>query len=592
MAGVTAATATVEIIADDDMVIGGSILAGYCSEQEAPLRATALALIAEEPVCIVSLDVLALGREHADRAAETIAAELGVPLSNILITSTHTHHAPTTMTVHGYEADQAFCNRAADAAIAAAKEAFGEIAEAKERPNDCDGELLFALGIEGTVGHNSRWVMDDGQVTWCGHDPSLAVRPTGPHDPALPVLAVRRRKENLAGALFCHATHNIGTLTGNVRSPATFGLAAQELERRHGAPFLFAPGAFGSSHRVDGMASEEAVGRIVAAVEEALGRLEPVLNGPVAGLKRPFTCTRRTWDETEEDAAVRRWCERWFPEETATAYVEVFAKMREGMAAEAGGTFETWLQVMRLGDVAIVGVPGEMFGSLGLEIRRRSPFRHTVVIGLANDEVGYIPDRQGYVDGGYQMWVGLHSQLAPGTGERMVEEALGMLRELHEGPLPDEPTLDKLRADDTEALQRFYNGLGAEARRLFCPLGWCASFPDCGAACREAEEGKRLDYVLRHGRRIVGWAFLVGWEGEVPHFGIGIAEGYCGRGYGKLLTNRVIDDARAAGKQAIELIHVKTNTVAGGLYRSVGFKETGEHKGQDGYKYWEMRLEL
>ncbi|MGQ9732469.1 MAG: GNAT family N-acetyltransferase [Candidatus Zipacnadales bacterium] len=591
MPGLLAASASVEIPVDLDMPIGGGILPGKCSDQEAPLRATALVMVAEVPVCIVSLDVLALSRHYADTAAQAIAEHLGIPFANILVTATHTHHAPTTLTVHAYEAEVEFCHRTVRAAVSAAEEAFRKLNAARERPNDCEVELLFAVGNESTVGHNSRWLMDDDQITWCGYDERLMVRPTGPHDPDLPVLAVRRATGAFAGVLFCHATHNIGTLRGNVCSPGVFGLAAQELERRYGAPFLFVPGALGSSHRPDRLPVIKAFTRIVAAVDSTLRVLQPALNGPVLCLKRPFVCRRRTWDETAQEAAVRRWCERWYDKQTATTWTKVFRQMREQMVPLAGQPLETWLQVLRLGEVAVVGLPGEMFGALGLEIRRRSPFRHTVVVGLANDEIGYIPDRQAYADGGYQTWVGFHSQLEPGTGETMVEAALALLSEAYSGP-PAEPRMDRLRIEDASSLQAFYNGLSPSARCLFRPLGWNALYADCATVCAEAVEGKRLDYVLRSGKSIVGWAFLLGWEADVPHLGIGVADNYRGKGLGKQLIQRLINDARTAGKQAIELIYVKHNLPAGRLYRSFGFSEVGQHVGKDGNEYWAMRLEL
>ncbi|HJN16920.1 MAG TPA: GNAT family N-acetyltransferase, partial [Armatimonadota bacterium] len=417
------------------------------------------------------------------------------------------------------------------------------------------------------------------------------IRPSGPHDPDLPVLALRRATGELAGALFCHATHNIGALRGGVRSPGFFGLAARELERRHGGTFLYAPGAFGSSHRPDGVSPQEAMTRVAGAVEAALARLRPALVGPVAAIKRPFTCTRRAWDEAQEDASVRRWCDRWYDGETAETYAETFAAMRAAMAALAGQPLETWLQVIRLGEVAIVGIPGEMFGALGLEIRRRSPFRDTIVVGLANDEIGYIPDRQGYADGGYQTWVGHHCQIEPGTGERMVEAVLAMLDEVHSGP-PGEVAMDVLRAGDELALQRFYNELSARARWFFRPFGWTGTYAECADICARAAAGSRIDHVLRSGDSIVGWASLEGWDKEVPHLGIGVADEHCGKGHGKQLMQRLIDDAREAGKRGIELIHVKENATAGGLYRSLGFKETGERVGLDGNDYWEMRLDL
>jgi neutral ceramidase len=49
---------------------------------------------------------------------------------------------------------------------------------------------------------------------------------------------------------------------------------------------------------------------------------------------------------------------------------------------------------------------------------------------LANDWVGYLPDKEGHTLGGYQTWMGFHSYAEPGTGERMADEVVKMLEEL------------------------------------------------------------------------------------------------------------------------------------------------------------------
>ncbi|MCC6442737.1 MAG: GNAT family N-acetyltransferase [Armatimonadetes bacterium] len=586
-----AAAATAEIAADSDMIIGGSILPFTCMDQEAPLRASALLLLADAPVCLVSCDVLALGRDLCDEAARRITASCGIPFENILLAATHTHHAPSTMTVHAYRRDEEFCRRTVEATVRAAEEAYRKLQEAEGKPNECEAELLFACGIEMTTGQNSRWLLPEGQIAWDGHDRAQMIRPTGPHDPALPLLALRH-PGRIAGGLFVYASHNIGALRPGVRSPGLFGLAARELEVRHGGPFLFLPGAFGSSHRLDSAPPAEAISRLIEALEDAMARLEPALTGPVLCLKRPFSYTVRPWDEEAENEAVSRYCRKWFDAERAASTIRAFTGMRAAIQPHAGESRETWLQVMRLGEVAIVGIPGEMFASLGLEIRRRSPFRHTVVVGLANDEIGYIPDRKGYRDGGYQTWAGFHSLLEPGTGERMVEAALKMLEEAMRGPQPEEAVSDRLRSSDAEALQTFYNHLGSRARWLFRPLGWNVCYPDCLQLCRDAAEGRRLDIVLRAGDLIVGWGLLVNWQNPVPHLGVCVADDWCGKGYGRRLMEELIDAAREARKEAIELIHVKDNIPAGTLYRKLGFQETGEHIGPDGNDYWEMRLAL
>ncbi len=597
-----AAAATTEIVADNIMIIAGGILPTTCGAQEAPLRATALLIQGDQPVCIISCDVIALTRDLADEAAHAIAEACQLPFDNILIAATHTHHAPATVTVHGYQRNEEFCRRVVAAAVAAATEARAKIDAAVNEPNSLEAELLYSLGQEHTVGQNSRWHMLDGQIAWTGHSPTQEVRPSGPHDVDLPLIALRRplgrpaveETQPLVAALFSHGTHNIGTRDTQVavRSPGFLGLAAQELEKTQGAPFLFLAGAFGSSHRPERVAAYEAVTRVVNAADEALGRLQPALVGPIACLKRPFTCHHRHFGDAESATNVRRWCERWFDEKTAAIYDRVFTEMRQAMAARAGEPFETWLQVIRLGEVAVVGIPGELFASLGLEIRRRSPFRHTIVVGLANDWVGYLPDRRAYELGGYQTWVGTHSQVEPGTGEAMVEAVLELLAEAAHGPTPQEAVMGPLAPTDALTLQRFYNGLGATDRRFFRPCGWNATYGNMADVCAAAAADKRFDIVLRAGDDIVGWAFLAGLEIDVPHVGISIAQPWRGQGHGRRLMERLIAEARSRGKQGLSLIHVKDNEAAGTLYRKLGFEEIGELTGPDDNDYWEMRLTL
>ena len=103
---------------------------------------------------------------------------------------------------------------------------------------------------------------------------------------------------------------------------------------------------------------------------------------------------------------------------------------RRQVAPRQGQDRKTWVQAILIGDVALVGVPGEFFTVLGQEIKRRSPYRYTYVFELANDYVGYIPDQRGFDRGGYQTWTGLHSYLERGSGEAIVSAAVELLERL------------------------------------------------------------------------------------------------------------------------------------------------------------------
>lgn len=405
----------------DDLVIGGGILPGKAAGQEGELRASAVVIEGTNraKACIISCDVLMVARDVLDRAAHSIEQQTGIPFDAILISATHTHHAPTTVTIHGYERDEAFT-----------RQVEAKIVEAAVKANEAlaPSTLSFRMGEESSVGRNSRLYLGDGTIFWIGPHTD-AVRPTGPFDPELPVLAFRSPQGHHQAALFNHSTHTIGTHRPGVRSPSFYGLSAQELEKEHGGTFVFLEGASGSTHNLD-LTAREATVRIKRAVNRALAQAEPITDVPIRARRQEMSYHVRRFDEARDDAAVATYCRRRVDAVNAERIVEVFRKMRGRLAPVQGEERKTWIQAIALGDIAIVGVPAEYFTALGQEIKARSPFRHTIVSELANDYIGYMPDQRGYDLGGYQVWTGLHSFVERGTGEAIVRQAVELLKGL------------------------------------------------------------------------------------------------------------------------------------------------------------------
>jgi hypothetical protein len=135
--------------------------------------------------------------------------------------------------------------------------------------------------------------------------------------------------------------------------------------------------------------------------------------------------------------------QQYSPEEVAKAR-ELFAKIQERKLPFLVGVRSTKIvkiydrhhgqpipaqvQALRLSDdAAIVMVPSELFVEFGLEIKRRSPFAHTMVIELANDSFGYVPTKRAFEEGAYEP---TNALIAPGGGEQIVELAVRLLGEL------------------------------------------------------------------------------------------------------------------------------------------------------------------
>jgi hypothetical protein len=105
--------------------------------------------------------------------------------------------------------------------------------------------------------------------------------------------------------------------------------------------------------------------------------------------------------------------------------------MRARTARELlGQTHQTFeLQAIAIGDeIALVALPGEPFAETGLEVKRNSPYKHTLFSGYSNIGWLYIPTPQAYALGGYEVEWG--TPFGPGAAGVVVEESLALLREL------------------------------------------------------------------------------------------------------------------------------------------------------------------
>ncbi len=417
----------VNLRSDGTMVIAGGIEPHYAAEQEGELRA--VAVVVERPgqakLAIVACDVLWVPRDLADAAVAEIERKTGIPASHVLINATHTHHAPSTAPAHGFGVVPEFRDELERGIVRA-------VEEANDRLEGGHAQFFFHLGREDTLGSNSRQLLEDGGITWGGQqEPSEKARPTDPFDPHLPVLDFRDAAGKSRALVFNHSTHTIGTRSGrDVRSPSFYGLAAQELEKELGGVVGFLEGASGSTHNVaPTVPVAECIERLKETIRDGRSKASPRQVAQLAGIRRPFKFRIRRFNDAEEDAKIARYMTKYAPQ-SSDRVREIFANMRRQLRDRQGAEQETWVQAIVLGDVAIVGVPAEYFTVLGLDIKRRSPFEFTYVAELANDWIGYLPDRKGHRLGGYQTWMGLHCYAEEGTGERMADEVVQMLEEL------------------------------------------------------------------------------------------------------------------------------------------------------------------
>ncbi len=227
------------------------------------------------------------------------------------------------------------------------------------------------------------------------------------------------------------------------------GVVAQQLQQRLGAVTLFTNGAAGdvnpmqrgSRADVEYLASAvvaeaERVWQTTEAVETTrLRAAAQTLNLPLLPAPPREELVAAIAQFRQEQEAARR-SGRSAQMRVADAYRQW---AEEALCASAEDFYsDIEIQVFRLGDAALVAVPGELFVELGLEIKRRlakqgvSP---TFIFGYTNGNIGYIPTRSAYPLGGYEVetahrFYARLSCVAPEAGELIVERAVALATKL------------------------------------------------------------------------------------------------------------------------------------------------------------------
>jgi hypothetical protein len=91
--------------------------------------------------------------------------------------------------------------------------------------------------------------------------------------------------------------------------------------------------------------------------------------------------------------------------------------------------FNLRISGLRIGDVAFVGIPGEPFASIGMEIADMGSLSMTVVTACTNGHEGYYPDAQAYQESGYS-YERASSPFASNCAEVLCKGARTVLAEL------------------------------------------------------------------------------------------------------------------------------------------------------------------
>jgi len=404
-------------------------------------------------VALCGVDLLAIGIRLADKVRGIVAAKSDIEADAILIGATHTHSGPI-FNIHATpRADATVGN---DRDLAWERALPGKLADAiLEADRRMEPAVMKTAAAHFTLGTNRRLRRPDGSI-------QLAANYAGTADAEANAMGLYRRDGSAIAFMLNYPCHGVVLCEDNLLYSRDWpGFALDEIER------LGAPAVGGSGAPAIGVFLQGATGNIdprsrgsFAVAEEngrALGRAAfaaltaapAVADATVRARRIPLILplkqigadlevARECAAQTEaslrnhrggDGYQLKRLRDHHEQSMRALRALEELAESnrRDKRVDPERGTLASALIVIALGDVAMVGLPGEAFVEYGLALKANPYFARTFVVCYCNDLIGYIPTREAYSQGGYEVAT---ARIAPGAGDATVAAALAALRDL------------------------------------------------------------------------------------------------------------------------------------------------------------------
>jgi neutral ceramidase len=104
-----------------------------------------------------------------------------------------------------------------------------------------------------------------------------------------------------------------------------------------------------------------------------------------------------------------------------------------GSSAQPGATFnpgpdvDVRLSLLKIGNILLAGISGEVFTEIGMQIKELSPYKYTFIVTHCNGASGYLITDQAYTEGGYEVTA---SRVMPGAEGIIIANIADMILQL------------------------------------------------------------------------------------------------------------------------------------------------------------------
>ena len=401
---------------------------------------------------LLSMDLLAITREWSDAIRDFAAEELGFNRQAVAVHVVQNHSSPSMgqiMLSDRFEATRAH------PWIRGSDPDYGPLAMERIKPmirQAAEGvqavRLVFGSAVESRVSFNRRIGMRDGTSEMgFGGRPHEALYREGPSDPEVGVALFTTPELRTTAALLHHTCHPVHWTPHHAIHGDWPGAWAAEVRRTllPTAVPLVLNGCCGNvlhgdalnPHRED---TPQSMGYLLTeAVRTALSNPYFSDDDPVLAYKtvrcgipfrqfprEVFEAAHKLLEESPEplwtDEAQTRFEWDWH---FAASLIDLEHTLREQ------DVFEYEIQAVRLGELALLVLPGEPFVEAQLELKQRSPAARTFVAHMSNQYVGYIPTPEAIQRGGYETRPSSSSKLAPEALQMITDKSVELLHELY-----------------------------------------------------------------------------------------------------------------------------------------------------------------
>lgn len=426
-------------------------LAGYYVPRHAAavldaLEINALALTAGQTQAILlSIDHGGLTTDVAAACRRHVSETTGIPFESVFLSATHTHTGPFLVKNSEDILEQEYYQLVYRKLADAARFALSDLKPAN---------MEWGVGAAPGIAFIRRYRMKDGTVrTNPGIGNPDILEPLGKADERVSVL--RFAREQGGDIVLVHFGNHPDTIGGSNISADWPGFLRRTVEKViDGSKCIFFNGAQGDVNHINvhakngdwnglclgfdgvprGYGHARHVGRAVAgAVLQVYGKLNGINVDSIRCLQQAVSIPSNLPkpEEMEQARLYHMLHEAGRDSEIpcsgmqlTTAVADAARKIR---LEDGPRAFTIHLSAIAIGDIALLGIPGEPFTGIGLDLKKTAGWTLVLPCCNTNGKEGYFPMQSAYEEGGYEA---KSSNFKAGVAERIIEGGGEMLAAL------------------------------------------------------------------------------------------------------------------------------------------------------------------